>query len=66
MCKSPPFVQVEVAGPAAATFPGGFGSRLLKTFIDGFKARKLDPALLEGLDMILDFQGLSEKKENDK
>ena len=64
VCKNPPHVHLEVAGPAASTFPSGFGSRLLKTFVDGLKAKKYDAALEEALDMILDFQGLGEKKDD--
>jgi hypothetical protein len=64
ICKNPPHLHVELAGPAM--FPGGFGSRFLKTFLDGFKAKKFDEALNEGLNMILDFQGLGEKKDEKK
>jgi hypothetical protein len=64
VCKNPKFVQVELIGPAAATFPSGFGSRLLKTFVDTFTDKKYDAGLTEGLNMLLKYQGLLEKKDD--
>jgi hypothetical protein len=42
-------------------YPEGFGSRLVKTLLDGFNAMKHDDALLEVVDLVLYFQGLTKK-----
>ena len=66
VCKNPRYVHVEVAGPAAATYPSGFGSQLLKTFLDNFNDMKFDAALLDGVDMTLFFQKLSDRQKAGK
>ena len=60
ICKNPRYAHVEMTGPAAATFPSGFGSRFLKTFTD---AKKLDAGLTDALNMLLKYQGLLDKKD---
>jgi hypothetical protein len=66
ICKNPRYLQVEIDGPAAATFPGGFGSRLVKTFMDAASARKLDAGLTDALNMLLKQQGLLDKEPEKK
>jgi hypothetical protein len=64
--KNPGYVRVEMAGPAASTFPAGFGSLLAKTLIYEFKDKKYDGGLEEAIEMILQEQGLSPKKKDEK
>jgi hypothetical protein len=66
ICKNPRYLQVEIAGPAAATFPSSMGSQLLKTFMDAAADRKLDAGLTEALRMVLKAQGLDKKPEDKK
>jgi hypothetical protein len=64
--KNPGYVRVELAGPAASTFPAGFGSLLAKTLIYEFKDKKFDGGLEEAVEMILQEQGLAPKKKDEK
>ena len=62
ICKSPGFAQVQVVGAAAPSFPAGFGSKLTNYIVNSFKEKKFDDGLSEALQMILQGQGLGEKK----
>jgi hypothetical protein len=64
VCRNPGFVWVEVSGPGAATFPPGIPSRFTQTMLKAFKEKKFDKGLLEGVQQILEAQGLADKKED--
>jgi hypothetical protein len=62
ICKNPGFVYVDITG-AATNFPGGFGSKLTKDILASFKEKKFDNGLTEALQLIMEIQGLAEKKQ---
>jgi S1-C subfamily serine protease len=62
ICKDPGFVYIDMSGPGAATFPPAFGSKLTNLVLSHFKEKKFDNGLTEGLQLILEAQGLAEKK----
>jgi hypothetical protein len=66
VCKNPTILWVEMVGPAAATFPEGTGSRLVQTLMMNFKEKKFDAGLTDTVKLILDLQGLGEKKDEKK
>jgi hypothetical protein len=63
ICKNPGFVYIDISGPAASSFPGGFGSKLTNNILGSFKDKKFDPGLTEALQLIMEVQGLAEKKQ---
>jgi S1-C subfamily serine protease len=66
VCKNPGFVWVEVTGAGVAAYPSGFGSRLTQTVLTAFKDKKFDGGLTDALFLVLDLQGLAEKKDEKK
>jgi V8-like Glu-specific endopeptidase len=64
--RNPGFVWVEITGPAYSTFPEGTASRFTQTLHKAFKERKFDAGLMEGIQQILEVQGLAEKKDEKK
>lgn len=62
ICKSPGFAQVQVHGAAASTFSKDFGTKLTSFIVNSFKEKKFDDGLSEAMQMILQGQGLAEKK----
>lgn len=62
ICKSPGFVYVEITKSTDSFFPEGFGAKLKNTLLAAFKMEKFDAGLTEALDMIMNAQGLGEKK----
>jgi hypothetical protein len=62
VCKSPGFVYVEITKSAEPFFPDGFGPKLKNALLAAFKMEKFDAGLNDALQMILDAQGLGEKK----
>lgn len=65
--RNPGFLWIEIAGPAAASFPPGTGSRLVQTVYSSFKKKEYDKGLVAGLEQILELQELVGKaKEKDK
>jgi anion-transporting ArsA/GET3 family ATPase len=63
ICKNPGFAQIQLQGPAAGMFPKDFGPKLTQSIINSFKDKKFDEGLSDGLQMILEAQGLAEKKK---
>jgi hypothetical protein len=61
ICKSPGFVYVDITGPVT-NFPSGFGSKLTNSILASFKEKKFDSGLGDALQLILEIQGLAEKK----
>lgn len=62
ICKSPGYAYIEIHGPSASSFPAGFGSKLKTTLLSNFKEMKFDAGLTDALQMIMEAQGLAEKK----
>ena len=66
VCRNPGFMWVEVHGSAAATFPPGIPSRFTQTLLKAFRDKKFDAGLTEGIQQILEVQGLAEKEKEKK
>lgn len=62
ICKSPGFVYVEFYGKGAGSFTKGFNAKLTSAILADFKNEKFDAGLGEALQMLLEAQGLAEKK----
>jgi hypothetical protein len=62
ICKNPGFAYIDITGAAAATFPKGFGSKLTNVLLAALKDKKNDTGLTESLQLIMEAQGLAEKK----
>jgi S1-C subfamily serine protease len=62
ICKEPGYVYIEITKPAVETFPSGFGAKLKSAILSAFKDKKFDTGLTDGLQLILEAQGLAEKK----
>ncbi len=60
ICKSPGFVYIEITNPAS--FPSGFGAKLTKVILTAFKDKKNDAGLTDGVQLVMEAQGLAEKK----
>lgn len=60
--KSPGYAYIAITGPAASSFPAGFGSKLKQAILTDLKDKKNDTALADALQLVMEVQGLAEKK----
>ena len=54
VCKSPPFMYLEITGDAAGNYPADFGKKLQEAILTEFKAKKFDEGLTKAVTMVLE------------